>query len=97
MWSAALPVGSSFRCPLPWWDKRETHQVVRSGPSELGQWRHEDQKILADYKTAIGGVPPARIVGVWLIAVTAFQRGRGECDYEGIELRSAGKSAMIGL
>lgn len=96
MWSAALPVGNAFRCPLPWWDKRETHQVVRSGESELGRWRQEEQPVLADYKKAIGGVPPARIVGVWLIAVAAFQRGRGECDYEKIELRSGGGSIMIG-
>jgi hypothetical protein len=96
MWSAALPVGNAFRCPLPWWDKRETHQVVRSGESELGRWWQEEQPVLADYKKAIGGVPPARIVGVWLIAVAAFQRGRGECDYEKIELRSGGGSIMIG-
>lgn len=96
MWSAALPVGAAFRCPLPWWDKRETHQVVRSGEAELGRWLDEDQPILTDYLKAIGGAPPARIVGVWLIAVAAFQGRRGECEYRAIELNGSGGKAWIG-
>jgi hypothetical protein len=95
MWSAALPVGTSFRCPLPWWDKHETHQVVRSGDFETGQWRAEKQPLLADYAKAIGGAPPARIVGVWLIAVSAFQGRRGECEYSAIELTDANASVAI--
>ena len=96
LWSAALPVGTVFRCPLPWWDQRETHQVVRSGAAGLGHWVAEEQSLLADYERAIGGPVPARIVGVWLIAVAILQRGRGECDYRGIELRSAGGTRSIG-
>jgi hypothetical protein len=96
LWSAALPVGTVFRCPLPWWDQRETHQVVRSGSEGLGRWVEEEQPLLADYERAIGGPAPARIVGVWLIAVAILQRGRGECDYRGIELRGAGGSRAIG-
>jgi hypothetical protein len=95
-WSAALPVGVSFRCPLPWWDKHETHQVVRSGAAELGRWRDEEQPVLADYEKAIGGAPPARIVGVWLIAVAAFQHRLGECEYSRIELTSASQRVAIG-
>jgi hypothetical protein len=96
MWSAALPVGTSFRCPLPWWSKRETHQVARSGTKELGRWLGEDQPVLADYRNAIGGAPPARIVGVWLIAVAAAQGGRGACEYRSIRLEGAGGSVEIG-
>jgi hypothetical protein len=96
MWSAALPVGTVFRCPLPWWDKRETHQVVRSGEAELGRWLAEDQPILADYARAIGGTPPTRIVGVWLIAVAAFQGGRGECEYQAIRLTGGATTIEIG-
>lgn len=36
IWSRDLPVGTSFRCPLPGWDFRETHIVVRSGTADLG-------------------------------------------------------------
>jgi hypothetical protein len=96
MWSAALPVGKSFRCPLPWWDKRETHQVVRSGKAELGFWLAEDQPVLTDYRSAIGGSPPTRIVGVWLIAVAAAQRRRGECEYRAIRLTGSGTAVDIG-
>ena len=39
----------------------------------------------ADYARAVGA-PPARIVRVWLIAVSVFQRGEGICDYADIEL-----------
>ncbi|HUZ91691.1 MAG TPA: DUF3047 domain-containing protein, partial [Methylocella sp.] len=81
MWSAALPEGKVFPCPLPWWDKRETHQVVRSDLAKLGQWLEEEQPVLDDYERAIGGEPPKRIVGIWLIAVSIFQKGKGICSY----------------
>ena len=95
-WSAALPVGVSFRCPLPWWDKHETHQVVRSGEAELGRWRDEEQPVLTDYEKAIDGGPPKRIVGVWLLGVAAFQRRLGEAEFSRIELASAGQRVVIG-
>lgn len=96
MWSVALPVDTIFQCPLPWWDQRETHWVVRSGEDDLGKWWDESRSLQADYRRAIGGQEPARIVGVWLIANTAFQRGRGDCDYETIALRSGDRVTSIG-
>lgn len=96
IWSAALPVGTVFQCPLPWWNKHETHQVARSGEADLGRWLDEEQLVLADYAKAIGGAPPQRIVGVWLIAVAAFQKARGECEYQAIELAGSGARAAIG-
>jgi len=86
MWSCELPVDTIFQCPLPWWDQRETHWVVRSDTQQLGQWLSEDRAVLADYERAIGGVLPKNIVAVWLIANTAFQRGEGRCLYRGITL-----------
>ena len=86
MWSCELPVDTVFQCPLPWWDQRETHWVVRSGTQQLGQWLGERRDLLADYERAIGGPPPKHIVGVWLIANTAFQRGEGRCEYRGIRI-----------
>lgn len=96
LWSAALPVDTIFQCPLPWWDQRETHWVVRSGESDLGKWWDESRSLQADYRRAIGGKEPARIVGVWLIANTAFQRGRGDVDYEAMALRSGERVTTIG-
>ena len=96
MWSAALPVGHVFKCPLPWWDQHETHQVVRSGSGDLGRWQAESQSILQDYASAIGGTPPARIVGVWLIAVAAFQSRCGECEYQDIRLSGGSGKLDIG-
>jgi hypothetical protein len=82
-WSAALPEGTTYRCPLPWWDQRETHAVIRTGRSALGAWHAEERRPYEDYRAAIGE-PPARIVGVWLIAVSLFGHGRGEADFADI-------------
>jgi hypothetical protein len=86
MWSCALPVDTIFQCPLPWWDQRETHWVIRSGHQQLGQWLGERRSLLADYERAIGGKPPKEIVAVWLIANTVFQRGEGRVRYRGIHI-----------
>lgn len=85
MWSSSLAEGTIFRCPLPWWDKVETHWVLRSEKKNLGRWLSEARPVKADYARAIGA-PPARIVRVWLIAVSVFQRGEGICEYADIEL-----------
>lgn len=89
LWSVSLPVDTVFQCPLPWWDQRETHWVIRSGQAGLGQWQHERRRLWDDYRHAVGDTPPPRIVAVWLIANSAFQRGVGECEYRGIALTGA--------
>jgi len=88
MWSRSLPVDTSFRCPLPWWDEHETHIVARSGTEELGRWLAEEKPLLADYQRAVGGTAPARVIAIWLIAVSAFKRGTGVCAYRDIRLQS---------
>lgn len=95
-WSANLSVGTAFACPLPWWDKRETHMIVRSGTADLGRWLDEERPVAEDYARAIGGPLPSRIVGVWLIALSCFQRGYGACDYAKIELRGDAGKVFIG-
>lgn len=89
-WSAALPVGTVYRCPIPTWTARETHVVVRSGAEGLGEWRDEERDIYRDYVEAIGGEVPGRIVRVWLIAVSLFQRREGKCRYAGLAFVSDG-------
>lgn len=85
-WSAALDVGTSYRCPLPHWSERETHLVVRKGLDRLGRWTPESRHVLADHRAAIGGPTPARVVRVWLIAVSCMQRRPGRCQYRNIVL-----------
>lgn len=94
MWSSSLAEGTIFRCPLPWWDQVETHWVLRSNPRELGLWLDEARPLRADYQRAVGA-PPARIVNVWLIAVSVFQRGQGICEYADIELVSADRTLRL--
>lgn len=86
MWSSTLPVGTIFQCPLPWWDKRETHWVLRRPEDGLGIWHQELRSLKEDYRQAIGGQIPERIVAVWLIANSAFQSGHGKCRYREIKL-----------
>jgi hypothetical protein len=85
MWSAALPEDTIFQCPLAWWDERETHWVVRT-KKDVGRWLSEERSIKQDYQRAIGGDVPAKVVQVWLIANSLFQRGTGKCDYRAIRL-----------
>lgn len=88
-WSAELPVGTGYRCPIPTWTERETHVVIRSGSAALGKWLGEERDLYRDYQDYIGGPLPARIVKVWLIAVSLFQGHEGDVSYAGIEFVTA--------
>lgn len=88
-WSAELPVGTVYRCPLPTWRDRETHVVVRSGPTGLGAWHAEQRDLHEDYRRHVGG-PARSVVRVWLIANSLFLRGRGQCVYSSIGFDSPG-------
>lgn len=84
-WSASLPVETCYRCPLPTWNHRETHLVVRSGKERLGEWINESRNVYDDCQKAYGEVPK-RIVRVWLIANSLLQRKYGVCEYQNIRL-----------
>ena len=84
-WSAALPEGTVYRCPLPTWKDKETHVVVRCGTAGLGRWLDEERDLHADYARILGG-PAREVVRVWLIANSLFQRGHGRCEYASIHL-----------
>lgn len=86
MWSASLPEGTGFECPLPGWTGREWHAVVRSGEADLGKWLSEGQNIQADYARVIGGKMPGRIVQVWLISNSIIQQSEGRASFGDIAL-----------
>jgi hypothetical protein len=93
-WSAALPTGTVFRCPLPVWRDIETHVVVRSGPDELGRWLDEERDVYADYRRIVGG-PAREVVRVWLIGESVMQRGRGRCEYASIRLTNNDRTLEV--
>jgi hypothetical protein len=95
LWSAELPVDTVFKCPLPWWSSRETHWVVRSGSAGLGQWQFEKRSLKTDYASAVAGELPSKIVRVWLIANSVFQRRRGEAKFADIALNVSGARQQI--
>ena len=93
-WSVNLPPETAFRCPLPNWQARETHLVVRSGQEGLGLWLEEERNLYTDYQRAIGK-PPSRVVRVRLIAVSLFQRLEGQCEYGAIEVVSGDRVLTV--
>ncbi len=86
-WSSELAVDTGYDCPLPNWHGVEYHVVVRSGQDGLGQWQQERRNLHSDYRRYMGD-PPDRIVRVWLIANSIFQRREGRCDYADILLHN---------
>ena len=60
--------------------------VIRSGERGLGEWQHEERIPAADYRAAIDGPLPSRIVAVWIIANSVFQRGVGAATFRNIQL-----------
>jgi hypothetical protein len=94
-WSAALAPESHYACPLPTWNARETHIVVRSGKDGLGHWHDEKRNVFDDHRMAIGGAPPPRIVGAWIIAVSLFRHGRARAEFADVVLESAGRRLQV--
>jgi hypothetical protein len=93
-WSAALPEGHHYGCPLPRWKGRETHIVIRSGVDGLGGWMDERCDVHADVARALDPVP-SRIVAVWLIGVSMFQRGLASVDFRRIALLQGDRTHLI--
>jgi hypothetical protein len=93
-WSSTLPQDYGFDCPLPNWQGKEYHVVVRSGNDGVGEWQNERRNLYADYQQYMGK-PPQRIVAIWLIANSIFMRGHGICDYADIQLHQGAESKRI--
>lgn len=93
-WSAELPSETGFQCPIPGWEDRETHVVIRTGTEGLGEWLEEEREVYEDYLRHIGD-PPANIARVWLLAVAYLQHRAGQCEYGRIELASGGKRLRL--
>lgn len=95
-WSPELPVGTGYWCPLATWKDREFHVVVRSGSKGLGTWLEEQRDLHADYVQFMGEAPK-RIVRVWLIAVSMFQRRTGRAFFHNMRLEAAGEERRLEL
>ena len=93
-WSAALPEGTAYRCPLPVWRDIETHVVVRSGPVGLGRWLDEERDLDADYRRIVGG-QAREVVRIWLIGESVMQRGHGRCEYASIRLTNNERTVEV--
>lgn len=92
--SPELPEGYAYWCPLPGWKDRELHVVVRSGAAGLGAWLQEERDLHADTLRYFGSAPE-RVVRVWLIAVSIFQRGEGRCSFRRIELGEGAHACQV--
>jgi hypothetical protein len=94
-WSTSLEPGSSFTCPLPWWNERETHIVLQSGEEGLGAWYRHRRGVRADYRKAVGGEAPKRIVGVWFIVNSLFGRQPAQAYFANVVISSAGEETAV--
>lgn len=94
LWSRDLPVGTTFRCPLPRWTPIETHSVIRSGAKDIGTWVGEECDLHADYAAHIGGNAKS-VTHVWLLGVSLFQRLNG--SYRVRDIQIAGPEKTIKL
>lgn len=93
-WSNDLPIGKAYWCPLPTWKDREFHVVVRSGEGDLKKWLSEKRNLYTDYEQYMGA-PPERIVRVWFIANSLFQRIPGTADFRNIQLVNKSDSLQV--
>jgi hypothetical protein len=73
---------------LPYWCDRETHLVIRSGYEQLGQWTTEARTVAEDIRHVLPAPCPQRVVAIWLIANSVFQRQLGACRYRALELHT---------
>jgi len=70
----------------------------------MGQWQSEDRDLYADYRRAIlqratrgpaDAAMPTRVVRVWFIAVSLFQRNTGRCEYADIRLSNGDETLAV--
>ena len=94
-WSAHLPEGEMFPCPLPDWQHRETHIVLQSGEQGLGEWHSHSRSVQADYQASVGGEMPTRIVGVWVIANALFGRQPAEAFFANARVTDGERSEPL--
>lgn len=94
-WSSSLPVGTSFRCPIPRWTPLESHMAVRSGLADLGTWVSDERDLYQDYREHIGG-SAQKVVRVWLLGVSLFQRRPGSCRFGAMQISQPG-AETVGL
>ena len=90
-----LEAETSFRCPLPWWDQRETHIVLRSGEEGLGEWESHTRLVARDYIEAVGEPLPERIVGVWFIVNEFGGDARAAAQFANVEIRASDSAIQI--
>ena len=96
MFSATLPVGTGFHCPLRNWQARETHVVLHTGTADLGKWLNEERTLKPDYdKYVARGEAPKRITQVWLIANSSIQRTEGDANFARISLGEGGQRLQV--
>ncbi|MGR8950280.1 MAG: DUF3047 domain-containing protein [Gammaproteobacteria bacterium] len=83
IWSRHLNRDHHFHCPVKDWSQRETHYVVRTARDCTTSWVAECRNIFTDVEVS-QGIPPAKIVAVWLIAVSTFSHRRLRAGFRNI-------------
>ena len=81
VWSASLPVGTILNSA---YSSVSKIIVVESGMASLGQWRHVERNLEADYRRCFGKHPP-RVIAIGLMSDTDNTHGQALAYFD--ELR----------
>jgi hypothetical protein len=87
-WSRELEPSTIFACPLEWWNERETHMILQSGPDGLGEWFTHVRNISDDYQAGVNHDLPERITAVWFIANNAFAFQPAEAYFANVTIQN---------
>ena len=85
IWCQHLDSDHHFHCPVKDWTSRETHYVVRTKQDDYGTWLKDSRHVYRDVQIS-QGKPPAKIVAIWLIAVSTFSHHRLRATFKDIYL-----------
>ena len=60
----------------------------------MGKWKSHSRNIFDDYAEAVGGDPPKKIVGIWLIANNLFAKQEATASFRNITLSDEGEQVF---
>ena len=92
VWSATLPVGSTFTSPHYW---RGKVVVLQSGPPDSPAWRQETVNFYEDYQELFG-FAPGEVQGVAILTDSDVTQSSAQADYDDLAVLPAAALHTLG-
>jgi hypothetical protein len=61
--------------------------------AEIGKWVSDERDLYEDYKEHIGG-SATKVVNIWLLGVSLFQRRSGSCRFADMQISQPGAAPL---